>query len=656
MDLGRIGLLITIFALASPRAAVPQAAPTPTSAIAPPQVESNLPGAGFVPEDVSPATPTIRVTSRIVELDVVVSDGHGNPAKGLTKADFKLTEDGVLQNIDTFTERDAAPPSQPVAVEPQLPPNTFAVQPPVTGNGAVTVIVINSSFRWNPFFHGQLRDYFQTAGLTTPTAIFLIEGRDLHLIQSFTTNRERLVEAATSQRIWPVLGPAFGSDPASFRVTAIGTPTQHLAEFLAAIPGRINVVWIGGTAPVSQFDRDFPDQSTSLADVSSMVSSLNRAADVQRLSRIALYSITIGACGLGVPSTAQARPFGQFTVSGGVTKDQMEPQVNSVADAGRAFAISDLHNTGASTGGRDFWCTFPRQALQQITATGYHYYTISYHPTNPNWNGAYRHIHIDVSGYAQPPLTLRWSQLITGWADDVEPTLLYRQGYLARSSPPRDTSSDFSPAAPGDTLPVLSNTAPRAPLAPQRRLISVSPKGVSFGVTSSKIVAAMAFASLTPVDLHFTIAVTPEPGKEKIKAHDHLPTGNFLTTSFRDGPYRNYHIRYWIDPQYLRFVRNPSGLYHEDLKTIAVVYRDDGITANSLGTVTHLDLNDDDLAAVQASGVTLDQTIAIPTTEHFFLRALVSEVSTQRVGALEIPVEWIKLPPPNPQLASRPAP
>ena len=103
-------------------------------------------------------------------------------------------------------------------------------------------------------------------------------------------------------------------------------------------------------------------------------------------------------------------------------------------------------------------------------------------------------------------------------------------------------------------------------------------------------------------------------------------------------------------------MRNPSGLYHEDLKTIAVVYRDDGITANSLATTTHLDLSADDFEAIQASGITLDQTIAIPTTEHFFLRAVVSEDSTKRIGALEIPAEWIKVPPPATRLALQPAP
>jgi hypothetical protein len=479
----------------------------------------------------------------------------------------------------------------------------------------MTVIVLGS---FGPFIRDQLKSYFQTAPLTTPIAIFRIGG-GMHLIQGFTTDRNVLLEAANSQRIWPVLGPRFHSDPSSFRVGAIGSPTQHLAAYLAGIPGRINLIWIGGGPPVGQITSDFPDESESLASVTQMVGDLNRTTDVRRLGRVALYAVLTGNSCLVL-------------------------ETNEIVDRVNA------------AGGRGFRCTDPKPAMEQIADTGTHYYTVSYHPTNPNWNGAYRHIHLDVTGYAQPPFTLRWIQLITGWADDVEPTLLYRQGYLARSTPPRDTKPDFDATALASTAPDVSATiGPRVPLVPQRRLISISPKGAFSGAFSGQIQAAMAFGSPTPLGLHFTVVVDPAPEREKIKGHNPLPSGTFLTTPFRDGPYRNYHIHYWIDPQDLHFVRNPSGLYHEDLKTIAVVYRDDGITANSLATTTHLDLSADDFETIQASGITLDQTIAIPTTEHFFLRAVVSEDSTKRIGALEIPAEWIKLPPQN-QLAAKPAP
>ena len=265
MDRGRIRLLLLVFAFASLRAAAPQT-PVQTPDQTPVQAPAEAPAAVGPP---SPATspdsaeslPTIHVTSRLVILDVVVSDGHNHPAAGLKPSDFTLTEDGVPQKIDSFTEHDAPPPSPSAAETEALPPNTFAVQPPVIGNGAMTVIVLGG---FGPFIRDQLREYFQTAELTAPTAIFRVDWQGMHLVQGFTADRKVLLGAVNSHRIWPPFRPM-----GSF-ITAVGTPTQRLASYLAGIPGRINLIWIGGGAPSGDLDKDFPDQSTSLADLSSI--------------------------------------------------------------------------------------------------------------------------------------------------------------------------------------------------------------------------------------------------------------------------------------------------------------------------------------------------------------------------------------------------
>ena len=49
----------------------------------------------------TPETP-IRVTSRIVYVDVVVRDRSGQIIHGLTQQDFRLEEDGKPQKIDFF--------------------------------------------------------------------------------------------------------------------------------------------------------------------------------------------------------------------------------------------------------------------------------------------------------------------------------------------------------------------------------------------------------------------------------------------------------------------------------------------------------------------------------------------------------------------------
>ena len=177
--------------------------------------------------------------------DVVVTDGHGHPALGLKPSDFKLTEDGLPQTVDSLTEHDVPPLDSSASQAEALPPNTFTVQPPVTGSGATTVIVLSG---YSGFFRDQLRDYLQTAELTTPTAIFRIDWQGMHLIQGFTADRKALLEAVNSRRIWPPLPLS----QASF-VQAVGRPTQRLAAYLAGIPGRINLIWVGGQAPAGEF-------------------------------------------------------------------------------------------------------------------------------------------------------------------------------------------------------------------------------------------------------------------------------------------------------------------------------------------------------------------------------------------------------------------
>lgn len=539
--------------------------------------------------DASQAVPTIQVTSRLVVLDVVVSDAHGHAGTGLQASDFHLTEDGVPQTIDSFTEHDATAVAHAGDEEP-LPPNTFTVQAPLKSEGAMTVIVVAAS-RWDDFIHSQLKAFFQTPP-STPTAIFRSDGVGMHLIQGFTLDHRLLMDAAMSKRIWMPLGPKFRSDPASFRVRAAGPRTQRLAAYLAGVPGRINLIWLGGILPPGELSRDFPDESTSLAEITNMVGRLNGATDVRQLSRIALYSVRIGGCASGEKGA------------------------------------------GNSNGGRNFFCTFPKQAMEQVAATGSHYYTIAYRPTNGNWNGGYRHIRLQVAGFAQPPFSIRWSQLITGWADDEEPTLMYRHGYFGDPRPAGDTNPVRSAASSQDA----SSESPR------RKLISASPKG-DMGPNAAQIEAATAFGSPTPDLMHFTIVVTPAAETEQLKGREQLPADNFLTTPFRDGPYRKFRIHYRVDPRDLHLEQNAEGRYVDDLRTIAVVYRDDGVTANSVTTVTHLDVSAADAETILASGFILDQTVAVPTTENFFLRTAVAEQSSGHTGAIEVPIEWIKLEP-----------
>jgi hypothetical protein len=50
----------------------------------------------------APAAPTLKVTTHLVVLNVVVTDKKGNPVTNLSKADFTVLENEQRQIIDTF--------------------------------------------------------------------------------------------------------------------------------------------------------------------------------------------------------------------------------------------------------------------------------------------------------------------------------------------------------------------------------------------------------------------------------------------------------------------------------------------------------------------------------------------------------------------------
>ncbi len=157
----------------------------------------------------------------------------------------------------------------------------------------------------------------------------------------------------------------------------------------------------------------------------------------------------------------------------------------------------------------------------------------------------------------------------------------------------------------------------------------------------------MGFGVATPAQVQFTIQIAPAASTEALQTGAALPKDNFLIASYRSQPYRNHRIHYWIDPQHLKFTRTPAGIFRDDLQFAAIIYGDDGLAVNSISATAHIQVSADDLETILSSGVTFDQTIAIPASGSFYLRAGILETSTGHIGALEVPTTQIKLPEPQ---------
>jgi hypothetical protein len=103
-------------------------------AIAPLHAQSPAPNA-------SATAPTIKVETRVVLLDVVVTNRKGEAIPDLHQGDFSIEEDGKPQTLSAFDEhsRHNAPPVN----LPALPPNVYSNAQAVPVSDSVNVLLID---------------------------------------------------------------------------------------------------------------------------------------------------------------------------------------------------------------------------------------------------------------------------------------------------------------------------------------------------------------------------------------------------------------------------------------------------------------------------------------------------------------------------------
>jgi hypothetical protein len=368
---------------------------------------------------------------------------------------------------------------------------------------------------------------------------------------------------------------------------------QALASYLSGFSGRKNLIWFNsGFLPQFGFGFDlsgpFGDQSSFLDDVTGVV-------NVLTLSRVALYPVD--ARGL-------------------------------VVDPNRGFEVmaedGELEDVASQTGGKAFYNTNGlKQAVAEIVSTGSRYYTLSYNPGNPNFDGRFRKIKIKLANNAVADATLHAeaAQL------KLPLRLEYRQGYYARPGPP----------------------VPRVAAAPgTRRLIAYSPKGDPNGpdaAIATPVQRAMTFSAIAPFQILFQAHLAPAPGTEKIKRHQQPPKDNYLEPKWLHSPYREVQIHYSLSPTQLDLHSQTVDSYQGAVEFLAVVYDDYGEQVNSIATTARFDLNPNDYAQAMRAGVGLNQNIAIPTHGNYFVRLGVHDLNSGRIGVLEIPAESIQFHP-----------
>jgi hypothetical protein len=91
------------------------------------------------------AVPTIRKDTRIVVVDVVVTDSNNQPVHNLKASDFVLREDTRPQTIRHFEENSAIPGNtSPLPQQPKMAPNTFTNVVTTPQGNALNIILLDA--------------------------------------------------------------------------------------------------------------------------------------------------------------------------------------------------------------------------------------------------------------------------------------------------------------------------------------------------------------------------------------------------------------------------------------------------------------------------------------------------------------------------------
>jgi len=272
----------------------------PSSSQKPP--EEQTPQIAEQSKTVYESATVLRAVTRLVVVDVVATNGSGDAVPDLKAEDFTVIEDGHEQKISAFSFQHppAAGVSQ-VRLQPvNLPPNVFSNVPKYSAEAALNVLLLdglNTNLPNQAYARDQMIKYLAKIPEGQPIAVYMLMGRQLRLIQDFTSDPSVLKTAVKNLKanISPLQdnpsgGPGIElAPPGAFDSGMIPAEMQQamqqfenerssfqtdlrkrytldalnsLARTLSGYAGRKNLIWISEAFPIS-IDPDFTLSSAS---------------------------------------------------------------------------------------------------------------------------------------------------------------------------------------------------------------------------------------------------------------------------------------------------------------------------------------------------------------------------------------------------------
>jgi VWFA-related protein len=400
------------------------------------------------PPPTQSSAPAIRSTTRLVQVNVIV-ERKGKPVTGLTKDDFTITDQNQPQQIASFTEVknepgaevkvSANPPTS--APSPTTGPmngagdaggaasNTFSNRPSVEAGAPSTVTVIlldalNTSFQELGNAREEIKNFLRQIQPHDRVALYGLSSQ-LFVIHGFTSDAASLLKALDKTKTGNVYNPSApdvtpaqsGDDDVDAFINASNQhaadlATLNRAEFtanviaaiansVAAIPGRKNLVWVSGGFPLKigtgtikddpqgRNGPGAPGPSNSVA-YRSFQKEIEAAAEAVNNANLAIYPVD--ARGLIGASNFSAAVQSRTPTN----QNRRRPlAVQQVAPPRDNFdAMNELADR---TGGRAFYNANDIQgSIRRAIDDSRDTYVLEYYPTGVEWDGTFHAIKVGV--------------------------------------------------------------------------------------------------------------------------------------------------------------------------------------------------------------------------------------------------------------------
>ncbi len=415
-----------------------------------------------------PQGPAISVSTRLVQVGVIVRDKNG-PVADLTKDDFVVLDRGKPQKISLFSFESSDSASQ--AAQP-LPQNTFSDLPQygAATPRSVTIVLLdnlNTLYGSTPTIYedtprwaedhalanakAHLLEYLKNLGPQDRVALYGLSDT-LHVLCDFTGDRSQLLaivqsydaRSRTSREVVEPGGTHLPDQPSGGVPPPIDADRMRLAEnanasraaitlaalkaiadHVANIPGRKNLVWLTANLPFS-------------ADV---------MAAILSPAQIAAYPVD----GRGLVARSSLVQENDTPMAEIGLPSEMN-QANSSADSGQPTGIDTMQRLADLTGGRAFVNTNDLTgAIREAVADGTVLYSLGFYIDAHSADGKFHELKVQVrregltihypkwylaSKDAPPTKDQNWKTVVTAVQSPIESSVIPLQAKVDRVNQP----------------------------------------------------------------------------------------------------------------------------------------------------------------------------------------------------------------------------